>query len=116
MQVHSFRTLHRWRWLGLFLACCCLSCAGKSALHPVQGKVFYKNQPIAGTLVTFHPKGATDLRTLRPVGLTKEDGTFTLTTGDQEGAPVGEYVVTFICSEEIVPKGGKKAVTTAPPE
>ena len=94
MQVHASRAPHIWRWAGLLLACCCLSCSSDSGLQPVQGKVLYKNQPIAGALVTFHPKGATDVRTLRPVGMTKEDGTFTLTTGDKEGAPagVGAYV------------------------
>src|SRR5207245_3238340 len=82
-----------------------------SGLHPVQGKVFYKDQPLGGVLVTFHPKGASDIRTVRPVGLTREDGTFTLTTGQQEGAPAGEYVATFICSETAVAKGGAKVIT-----
>jgi hypothetical protein len=86
----------------------CLSCsAGGGGLNPVHGKVFYKNQPLKGALVTFHPKGPTDLNTVRPVGLTGEDGTFSLTTGQKEGAPAGEYVVTLICSEEVKPKGKK---------
>src|SRR5262245_1118276 len=102
-----------WRWLALLPALFCLSCSGSgSALNPVKGKVLYKNQPIKGALVTFHPKGHTDINTVRPTGLTREDGTFNVTTGQKEGAPAGEYVVTLICSEE---KKGKK-VGTEPAE
>ena len=43
---------------------------------------------------------------VRPTGLTKDDGTFTLTTGDKSGARVGQYVVTIICTE--VPADAKK--------
>src|SRR5437773_1396704 len=114
MQTHFYRVLRNWRWLALFVACCGLSCTHDSGLHPVQGKVFYKDQPLGGVLVTFHPKGASDIHTVRPVGLTREDGTFTLTTGQQEGAPAGEYVVTFLCSETVVPKGGAKVISSAP--
>jgi hypothetical protein len=77
--------------------------------------LFYKNQPMQGALVTFHPKGADDLRTIRPVGLVKEDGTFALMTGQQSGAPAGEYVVTVIWSEEVTPRG-KKGFSTEPPD
>jgi hypothetical protein len=38
-----------------------------------------------------------------------------LTTGQKEGAPAGEYVVTVICSEEVGPRD-KKVISTAPPE
>jgi hypothetical protein len=93
----------------------CLACSGGGArLNPVHGKVLYKNQPLKGALVTFHPKGANDVTTVRPVGLTGEDGTFTVTTGQKEGAPAGEYVVTLICSEEVAPKGGR--MSTKGPE
>jgi hypothetical protein len=104
------------RWLGLFAASCCLSCSGGSGLNPVQGTVLYKDQPLKGAVVTFHPKGADDITAIRPVGLTKEDGTFTVTTGQNEGAPAGEYIVTFICSEVVGIKGDKQAFSTAPPE
>jgi len=70
----------------------------------VQGKVLYKNQPAKGAVVTFHPKGADPVKAIRPVGQAKEDGTFTLTTGQTEGAPPGEYTVTFIWPEEVPPK------------
>jgi hypothetical protein len=119
MRVHPSLSLGKWLGLGCFLALCGVSCSSsKSALNPVQGKVLYKDQPVAGALVTFHPKGDNNIKTIRPVGLTKEDGTFTLTSGQDEGALAGDYVVTFICSE---PVGGlktnkEKIISTAPPE
>jgi hypothetical protein len=93
----------------------CLSCSGGDALQPVRGKVLYRNKPLPGALVTFHPKGANPVTVVRPVGLTGADGTFTLTTGQKAGAPAGEYVVTVICSEAVEPPAGK-GFSTAPPE
>jgi hypothetical protein len=88
-------------------ALCGLACSGSSQLNPVQGKVLYKNEPLAGALVTLHPKGSTDVKADRPVGRTKDDGTFTVTTGQAEGAPPGEYMVTIICSQPVNKKGPK---------
>ena len=105
----------RWPLVALLVGPWCLSCSsGSAGLNPVQGKVLHKDQPIKGVLVSFHPKAA-DLTTHLPVGLTREDGTFVLTTGPTEGAPAGEYVVTFLCPEEVEAKG-KKALSTAAPE
>jgi hypothetical protein len=117
MKVHSFVSLPRWHWPGCLLALCCLSCSSsKSEFNPVQGKVLYKDQPLAGATVTFHPKGKTDLQTIRPVGLTKEDGSFALNTGPDAGAPAGQYIVTFICSEVVGQQGDKKVISSRPPE
>jgi hypothetical protein len=101
-----------WRWLVPLAALCCLSCSRGPELNPVQGKVLYKNQPLGGVVVTFHPKGANDVTTIRPIGRTSDDGTFTLMTGQKEGASAGEYTVTLICPEELP----KKGISTAPPE
>ena len=76
----------------------------------MEGKVFYKDQPLAGALVTFHPKGSDDPTVVRPLGLSREDGTFTVMTGDKPGARAGEYVITVICSQ--VPPEAKKGVST----
>jgi hypothetical protein len=78
-------------------------------LYPVSGKVTYKGQPLSGALVTLHPKGSTDPRVERPVGYTQEDGTFSVKTGQNPGAPAGEYIVTVICSRKVEPKGGSKS-------
>jgi hypothetical protein len=101
-------------WLVLVPALCCLSCSGGGGLNPVRGKVLYKNQPLQGALVTFHPRGANAITAVPPVGLTGEDGTFTVTTGQQEGAPAGAYVVTLICSAQVARKD-KKTIFTKPP-
>jgi hypothetical protein len=88
-----------------------LACSGSTEkLNPIQGKVLFKNQPLKGALVTFHPKGADDPKKERPTGLTREDGTFTVTTGQKEGAPAGQYVITIICSE--VPETASKGIST----
>jgi hypothetical protein len=96
-----------WSWLLGVVCLLNLSCSpGKEELNPTEGKVLYKGQPLAGALVTFHPKGEASATAVRPTGLSKEDGTFTVMTGDKNGAPAGEYVVTIICSE--VPAESKK--------
>jgi hypothetical protein len=98
--------------LALLVCLACISCSGGGPkLNPVQGKVLHKSQPIPGVLVTFHPVGNDGPSALRPTGLSKEDGSFTLTTGQAEGAPAGEYVVTMICSEVPSTKG-KKVIST----
>jgi hypothetical protein len=112
--MRALRSLSRprWGWLIVLGGLCGLSCSGsdRAELNPVQGKVLHKNQPLRGALVTFHPKDGKDLTVTPPTGLTGEDGTFSLTTGQKAGAPAGEYVVTVICSE--VPAGAKKGIST----
>lgn len=92
----------------LLVALCGLSCSGSSQLNPVSGKVVLKDQPLGGALVTLHPKGSTDVKADRPVGRTKDDGTFTVMTGQNEGAPAGEYTVTIICTQPVNKKAGKQ--------
>jgi hypothetical protein len=105
----------RWRCLFVLPVLACVSCSGgSSTLHPVKGSVIYKNEPLKGAVVTFHPKGDDDVRTVRPVGLTGDDGSFSLSTGDQPGAKAGTYVVTIICSEVVKPKGKAEMSTAAP--
>ena len=103
-----------WRWLILLPALGCVSCSGGGDLQSVQGTVLYKNEPLKGAVVAFHRKGTDDITALRPVGLTKEDGTFTLTTGQADGAPPGQYVVTVTCPESAATKGGAAFNTAAP--
>jgi hypothetical protein len=98
-------------WLALFCLCG-LACSREDALQPVEGKVVFKDKGIQGAVVTFHPKGADPIRALRPVGFTKEDGAFTLQTGQKEGAPPGEYTVTVIWPKEVGPPKGTKILGT----
>lgn len=106
MRAHLNRFESRWRWLAVLPLACCLSCSS-SNLNSVQGKVLYNDQPLKGVLVSFHPKAGADLNTKVPQGYTGEDGTFTVTTGDAAGAAAGEYLITFICSEDVPPPKGK---------
>lgn len=101
-----------WSCFGL-LSLSALSCSG-GGLNPVEGKVIYQGQPLSGALVSFHPKGQTDFKAISSVGYTKDDGTFTLTTGKQAGAPAGEYLVTITCSREVKRAGG--GISTSMPE
>ena len=63
---------------------------------PVRGVVHYKGKPAAGVRVTFHPQFDMGSVKFTPSGVTDKDGKFTLSTAAAgDGAPPGEYVVTF---------------------
>ena len=70
----------------------------KLATVPAGGKVlFKKTTPASGALVVFHPVDDAFERKIggKPFATVKDDGTFTLTTKEQDdGAPEGDYVVT----------------------
>jgi hypothetical protein len=92
--------------LGIFT----VSCSSSEQLHPAEGKLLYKGEPLGGALLTFHPKGVDDVTLIRPTALTRPDGTFTVTTNDKNGAKAGDYIVTVICSE--LPPEAKKGLST----
>lgn len=71
--------------------------------------MLYKDQPLKGVLVSFHPE-VEDLKAHVPLGLTREDGTFIVTTGEEQGAPAGKYTLTFLCSEAVTPANEKAAL------
>lgn len=79
------------------MACMVLTCLGcrknqGPVVYPVSGQVFFEQRPAERALVIFHPVGGGDVR---PHGEVKADGSFTLaTTGQGDGAPPGDYVVT----------------------
>lgn len=64
---------------------------------PVSGTVQFKGKPAAGVKVTFHPQFDMGGRAkFTPNGETGKDGKFTLSTAAaNDGAPPGDYVVTF---------------------
>jgi hypothetical protein len=110
----SFRFLNQLPWRRLaavtpFLFC--LSCSGGGGFNPVHGKVLQNNEPVPGVRVTLHPKQKEKARDL-PIGITDEDGSFTLRTGKADGAPEGEYIVTFVCLQQAEEKPGKKKEKT----
>lgn len=95
-------------WLLVVISVCGLACAKGEKLNSVEGQVLYKSQPLGGALVSFHPKETRGINVAQPTGFTKEDGTFSVTSGPENGAPAGEYVITIICSEVIKPAKPKQ--------
>jgi hypothetical protein len=87
----------------------CASCSG-SGLNVVQGKVLYKGEPAKGAVVIFHPKGGEGQ--FNPSGVAGEDGTFSLGSGKNSGAPAGDYVVTVTWPEE---RSGPAKITMEQP-
>src|SRR5262245_54822411 len=83
-------------WLANLLAVLLLAGCGGAGLYPVEGQVVWKDngQPakeIAGAQLTFELEGKSSSH-----GSLKPDGTFTLSTGEQAGAPAGDYTVLII--------------------
>lgn len=68
--------------------------ANRVAVHPVQGAIQFRGQPMEGAFVSLHTKsGNNGIPT--PRATVAKDGTFTVTTYDgNDGAPEGDYVVT----------------------
>ena len=64
---------------------------GGPATEPVTGKVtFTDGSPVPQGTVVFYSEKVT------PMGQIKEDGSYTLYTGEKEGAPVGNYTIYFM--------------------
>lgn len=73
-------------------------------VHPVEGKLVVGGRLAGNSRVVFHAVAKGDGPPLVPVGTTRSDGSFRLTTytfGD--GAPAGEYVVTVVWVNEAIP-------------
>lgn len=71
---------------------------GRLPVHPVSGKVSVKGQSASGVLVLLHPaEGSPAAKEgVIPSATTEEDGTFQLSSYEQDdGAPLGEYSVTI---------------------
>jgi hypothetical protein len=85
------------RWLGLVQAAVLLllvAGCGRAPLTPVQGKVAYKGFWLQNGVVVFTPDTSRGERGAIAVGKIREDGSFTLSTGDSPGAYPGWYRVT----------------------
>lgn len=63
---------------------------------PVSGTVLFNGKPASGVKVTFHPQFDMEPTKFTPHGETDKDGRFTPSTAaPSDGAPPGDYVVTF---------------------
>jgi hypothetical protein len=97
----------------LLLAC---GCSSKVKTAPVTGQVFLDEKPAANATVTFHPVGVS-AGAVRPTGRVDSDGMFHLTTYTaDDGAPVGEYLVTIVRFNTIDSPGRSRSVVNELPE
>jgi hypothetical protein len=83
--------------LPLVLVAGLVSCSSgeRVRLHPVGGKVLYKDKALAKAMVVFHPLGDYPDDLPKPLAYTDAEGQFKMTTrrpGD--GVPTGEYALT----------------------
>jgi hypothetical protein len=91
--------------IGILLVAGC----SKSELVPVEGQVFYKNQPLTSGVVMFQPAAGPPAR-----GDIQPDGRFTLSTPDRgDGARVGENKVRV--SSRAKPPGGDAEIALGKP-
>lgn len=73
-------------------------------VYPVEGKLFVLGRPAGNAHVAFHHADKGQIGGLCPVGITRPDGTFRLTThSSDDGAPEGEYVVTVVWPNDTIP-------------
>ena len=80
--------------LCLVVACVAGCGPGGPATQPVTGKVtFSDGSPLTQGTVIFYSREVT------PMGQIKEDGSYTLYTGEKQGAPTGSYTVYFMGTE-----------------
>jgi hypothetical protein len=80
--------------LSLVLAGCS---DNRKPVVPVHGKVFFRGRPAEGALVIFNPVDESDPNLVKPQGVVSRDGSFEVSTyGEKDGAPEGEYAVTFV--------------------
>jgi hypothetical protein len=70
--------------------------------YPVKGKVMYRGKPAEGFRVAFHPLEPWNGAQFAPSGTTNAAGEFAIHSyKEDDGAPAGDYVVTFSWPQEI---------------
>jgi len=93
----------------LFLAPLLVGCDTSSkaiVTHKVTGQIFYDNKPAGKVQVYLLPTSAPTIPEIpaNPHGITKEDGTFTITTFTEgDGAAEGGYQIILVWPEEVEP-------------
>ncbi len=93
----------------LALPACARSPSRRLPVYPVTGKVLVDGKPAKGAFVYFWPKEiGPDLDAYCPYGQADDQGEFRLSTYDEsDGAPAGEYKVTFEWPERYSPISGR---------
>lgn len=76
----------------------------RAPVYPVAGRIEVSDRPAGDARLAFHPLDRARARGTLPVGVSRPDGTFALTTYSAgDGAPEGEYVVTVFWQNEAMP-------------
>jgi hypothetical protein len=94
LRCHSQRAVSLAGLIGILLLAGCGG-DGHIGRYPVTGSVTVDSRPAAAAVLLFCPVGGSpEFQKVRPMGITKDDGTFVLTTfGGSDGAPAGQYKV-----------------------
>jgi hypothetical protein len=79
-------------------------CRRSAILHPVSGKVSYRGAVLNNGVVVFTPDATRGESGPIALGTIREDGTYTLNTGDVIGAGPGWYRITVAAFTAPVPK------------
>ena len=75
-------------------------CSDAKVMVAVKGSVVTKGKPVAGALVMFHPQSDPTGQTAS--GVTSDDGTFTISSGVEQGIALGTYGVTITWPDPAV--------------
>lgn len=83
---------------GVILALAVVSCGeNRKPVYPVHGKALFRGRAAEGALVIFNPVDESDPKPVKPQGVVASDGSFEISTyGERDGAPAGEYAVSFV--------------------
>jgi hypothetical protein len=86
------------RWVVLYLTAAlllaCTSCAAKTNIYPVSGKVTYNGVPAEGAVVFLRRQGGDAMNEQMTMGIVQADGSFEIVCGPLgKGAAPGEYDV-----------------------
>lgn len=88
-----------------------VGCSGKKEVDTVaaSGTVTYKGDPVANATVVFNPVTSGPLA----IGVTDDNGKFTLKTNKIDGAKPGDYKITVAPKTEETPMPGTKEAAEA---
>ena len=101
--------------VALALLALATGCQRQTTLHPVNGKVTYKGVVVNNGVVAFTPDTSRGESGPVAMGTIKEDGTYSLSTGEASGAAPGWYRVSVGVITSPAPKNQGPDKVQAPP-
>jgi len=97
-------------WLACLSGCGSSETAERLPVHPVAGTIKFGGERLEGAFVVLHPVEGSDPRALPARGYVDAQGNFRVTTYEaNDGAAVGQYVVTVVHTPLIERDGDKVA-------